>query len=109
LGLVWQGNQTPACLMPSAHALTPDMRELRIDLRSLDWKSAGQGGCAAPGIAQMLRLRIQLPRDASLRIASVELLTTEPMLHLHDASIYLPKNAAANDIEHIAEHAQDWP
>ena len=109
LGLVWQDGQAPACLVPAAHALTPDMRELRIDLRSLDWRSAGQGGCAAPGIAQMLRLRIQLPRDASLRITSAELQTTEPMPHLQDVSIDLPKNAAANDIEHIAETSRGWP
>jgi len=109
LGLVWQGNQAPACLVPAAHALTPDMRELRIDLRSLDRKGAGQSGCASLGTAQMLRLRIQLPQGASLRIASAELRTTEPMPHLQVVSIDLPKNAAGKDVEHIAEQARDWP
>lgn len=108
-GVVWQGGQTPACLALAAHVLTPDVRTLRIDLRSLDWKSAGQGNCAVPGIAQMLRLRIQLPRDASLRIASAELLTTEPMPHQREASIDLPKNAAAKDVVQIAGYARDWP
>ena len=106
LGLVWQGDQAPACLAPTAHTLTPDMRGLRIDLRSLDWKSAGQGDCTAPGIAQMLRLRVQIPRGASLRLFSADLLTTEPLPHLEDVSVDLP---SAKDADHVAERAQAWP
>jgi len=106
LGLVWQGDQTPACLALAAHSLTPDMRGLRIDLRSLTWKSAGQGDCTAPGIAQMLRLRVQIPRGASLRLASAELLTTEPLPRLEEVSVDLP---ATNDVDRVAARAQAWP
>jgi len=106
LGLVWQGDQVPACLALAAHSLTPDMRGLRIDLRSLTWKSAGQGDCTAPGIAQMLRLRVQIPRGASLHLASAELLTTEPLPRLDEVSVDL---TAAKDVDHVAARAQAWP
>ena len=106
LGLVWQGGQAPACLASTAHALTPDMRGLRIDLRSLDWKSAGPADCTAPGIAQMLRLRVQVPRGASLRLVSAELQTTEPLPRLEDVSVDLP---SAKEAGRVAERAQAWP
>ena len=107
LGVVWQGSQRPACLALAARALTPDTHSLRVDLRSLDWKSADHSNCAAPGIAQMLRLRIQLPSHASLRIASAELLTTEPMPHLQDVSIDLPEKVELS--EQTIGRAQHWP
>ncbi|WP_188792279.1 CPBP family intramembrane glutamic endopeptidase [Dyella nitratireducens] len=110
IGLVWQGSSHAlACLAPSAHVLTPDTSSLRIDLRDLAWKSAEQGKCATPGIAQMLRLRVQLPRDGSLRIASAALLTTEPMPHLQDVAIDLPKNALQQGMDRITARTQNWP
>jgi hypothetical protein len=107
LGLIWQGGQAPACLALAAHALTPDMRGLRIDLRSLAWKSASQGDCAAPGVAHMLRLRVQIPRGASLHLASAELLTTEPVPRLEDVSIELPATKDADRV--VVQRAQTWP
>ncbi|RUL72453.1 CPBP family glutamic-type intramembrane protease [Dyella choica] len=109
LGLVWQGSQAPACVVLVAHALTPDTNSLRIDLRDLSWTGAEQAACAKPGIAQMLRLRVLLPRGASLRIASAALLTTEPMPHPQDAAINLPQDATPRDIERVSERAQGWP
>lgn len=109
LGLVWQGSHPPACLASAAGTLTPDVRALRIDLRGLAWKSAEQGNCAAPGIAQMLRLRIQLPAHATLLISSAGLLTTEPMPRLQDATVDIPANATKQDVERIADHVQTWP
>lgn len=106
VGLVWQGNShTPACLAPAAHALTADMSSLRIDLRNLTWNSTEPGDCAKLGVAQMLRLRLQLARGASLRLSSAALLTTEPMPRLQDVAIDLPGNT---NIERITARAQDW-
>ncbi|GLQ87173.1 CPBP family intramembrane glutamic endopeptidase [Dyella flagellata] len=109
LGLVWQGSQAPACLALAAHALTPETNSLRIDLRNLSWAGAEQAACKKPGIAQMLRLRIQLPRGASLRMASAALLTTEPMPHPQDVKIDLPPDATPQDIERITAPARNWP
>lgn len=106
LGVAWQGNQMPACLALSAHALTPGTRGLRIDLRNLDWHGADRYGCAAPGIAQMLRLRVQLPSHASLRIISARLLTTEPMPQPQEVSIDLPETSALS--EAVIAPAQRW-
>jgi hypothetical protein len=79
LGLVWEDSQGHTCLAPIAHALTTDTNRVRIDLRSLDWKSAGADGCTELGIARMLRLRIQIPRHMSLLVASAELLSGAPL------------------------------
>jgi hypothetical protein len=107
LGLVWQSSQAPACLTQTTHMLPPGTDIVRIDLRNLTWHSTGQSGCATPNMAQMFRLRIQLPRGASLRIASAALLTTEPMHRLQDVVIDLPKEA--NSLERFTARAQNWP
>ncbi|HUB91425.1 MAG TPA: CPBP family intramembrane glutamic endopeptidase [Dyella sp.] len=109
LGLVWQGsNHAFACLAPAAHALTADTRSLRIDLRDLVWNSSEPGACATPGIAQMLRLRLQMPRGGSLRLSSAALLTTEPMPRLQDVAIDLSGNTTQHDIGRITSRAQNW-
>jgi len=109
LGLVWQGSQVPACLAPTARALAPATRTVRIDLRALNWRSAGGAECMAPGIAQMLRLRIQLPAHASLRLSSVALMTTEPMPDPRSVSFDLPVTATANDLGAASERVQSEP
>lgn len=108
LGLAWQGGgQPPACLAPVAEVLTPNTTSVRIDLRALTWHSAAPAACAIPGIAQMLRLRIQIPRQASVRIASAALLTTEPMSRLQDVAIDVPKGAAQQDLDRLIPPAQN--
>jgi hypothetical protein len=108
LGLVWQGNaQTPACLAPVAEVLTPHTTSVRIDLRALTWHGAEPGACAMPGIAQMLRLRIQVPRQASVRIASAALLTTEPMPRLQDVAIDVPRGATQQDLDRLGMTVQN--
>ena len=110
LGLVWQGDgQSPACLAPVAEVLTPHTNSVRIDLRALTWSDADPSTCAKPGIAQMLRLRIQIPSHQSVRIASAALLTTEPMSRLQDVAIDLPNSATQQDIAQLTAHAQNWP
>ena len=89
LGVVWQG-QSLACLAPVASKLTPDTRILRADLRGLSWQTTGGNRCTSPGVAQMLRLRIQIPAHATLRLASVALLSTDPTVRSQDAPIDLP-------------------
>jgi hypothetical protein len=89
LGLIWGAGHTPTCLAPVAAALTPDTRSVRIDLRDLGWQSPGGGHCSPPGVAQMLRLRVQLPAHATLQLAAVALLTTEPMAQAPAAPIDL--------------------
>lgn len=106
LGLIWQDGKAPACLAIAAHTLTPGIRSLRIDLRSLDWKNAAEGSCGTLGNAQMLRLRVQLPSRASLRIASAALWTTEPMPPLQDVSVDLPKNGELDERDTM--RAQHW-
>jgi hypothetical protein len=110
LGLVWQGRgRTPACLAPLAEVLTPHTGSVRVDLRALTWRSATAGACATPGIAQMLRLRIQIPRQASVRIASAALLTTEPMPRLQDVAIDLPPRITTQGLDRLGAPAQNWP
>ncbi|WP_324150595.1 CPBP family intramembrane glutamic endopeptidase [Dyella sp.] len=109
LGLVWQGSgQAPACLAPVAEMLTPHISSVRIDLRALGWRGAEPGACAVPGIAQMLRLRIQIPSHASVRIASAALLTTEPMPRLQDVAVDVPKGATQQDFNRLTATAQNW-
>lgn len=109
LGLIWQGSQAPACLAQTDHTIGPNTDGVRIDLRSLAWRSAGQSECAAPAVALMLRLRVQLPRGESLRIASAELLTTEPMLHLQEVAVDLPNDATPQSLERFTARAHTWP
>jgi hypothetical protein len=56
----------------------------------------------------MLRLRIQIPRQASVRIASAALLTTEPMPRLQDVAIDLPKDATQPNLDRLTAPAQNW-
>ena len=109
VGLVWQGDShASACLAPAVHALTADMSSLRIDLRNLTWNGSEPGACAKLGVAQMLRLRLQLPRGGSLRLSSAALLTTQPMLRLQDVAVDLPSHPTQQDIERITARAQNW-
>lgn len=105
LGLLWGTGHTPTCMAPMASALKPDARSLRIDLRDLSWRSVGEGTCQPPGVAQMLRLSVQIPAHASLRLASVALLTTEPVARTEDSLIEL----SPGDIEHILASTQNLP
>jgi hypothetical protein len=105
LGLLWGTGHTPTCLAPIASALTPDTRTLRIDLRGLRWQSAARDACTSPGIAQMLRLRVQIPAHATFHLASVALLTNESMEHEQNAAIDLPQG----DIEAALAPAKDLP
>lgn len=110
LGLVWQGaDGTPTCLAPVASTLTPDTQTLRIDLRGLAWRAADGSTCRMPGVARMLRLRVQIPSNAMLRLKSVSLVTTEPMSQPKNATIDLPKYATGDEIERIIAPAQAWP
>ncbi|GLQ45688.1 hypothetical protein GCM10007862_07390 [Dyella lipolytica] len=110
LAVVWQGpGDAPACSAPIGSALTSNTRTLRIDLRGLAWRAANVGSCPALGIAQMLRLRLQIPRGASLRMTLVSLTTTAPLSPLQDATIDLPARATADDLERIVAPAQNWP
>ncbi|RDS86382.1 CPBP family intramembrane glutamic endopeptidase [Dyella psychrodurans] len=109
LGLVWQGpDNSPACLALAASPLTPDTRALRIDLRDLVWHAADDGRCPAPGIAQLLRLRVQIPRDATLRVSSASLATTQALPPLQDTSIDLPAHATGGELERAVTPAQNW-
>ncbi|GLQ99632.1 CPBP family glutamic-type intramembrane protease [Dyella mobilis] len=90
LGLIWGSGLTPTCQATLAARFNPDTRSLRIDLRNLPWQSPAGGHCPPLGVAQMLRLRVQLPARASLHLASVALLTTEPMTDVPTAPIDLP-------------------
>jgi hypothetical protein len=110
LGLVWQGaGDAPACLAPLASTLTPHVQTLSIDVRDLTWYKANGDSCPGPGIASMLRLRVQIPANASLRLKSAALLTTEPMMSPQDTAVDLPEHATAADIERVTAHAQNWP
>ncbi|MBM7125681.1 lysostaphin resistance A-like protein [Dyella flava] len=105
LGLLWGSGHTSTCLAATASVLTPDARTLRINLRGLAWQSVARDACTSPGIAQMLRLRVQIPAHATLRLASVALLTNEPMGHAQNAAIDLPKG----DIQPALALAQNLP
>jgi hypothetical protein len=105
LGLLWGAGHTATCLAPTAGMLVPDARILRVNLRGVTWQSATQDACTSPGIAQMLRLRVQIPAHVTLRLASVALLTNQPMGHVQNAAINLPKS----DIEAALAVAKDMP
>jgi len=109
LGLVWQGpGRAPACLAAAAGSLTPDTRTLRIDLRDLVWHSAGDGSCPAPGVAQLLRLRVQIPRNATLRLSAASLMATQALPPLADTRIDLPAHANSDELARATAPAQDW-
>lgn len=109
LGLIWQGPVgAPACLAVTASPLTPDARTLRIDLRDLVWHAAADGHCPAPGIAQLLRLRVQIPRDATLRLSSASLATTQALPPMADATIDLPARANSDELARTTGPAHNW-
>jgi hypothetical protein len=101
LGVIWGVDHTPTCTAPAASALTPDTRTLRIALRGLPWQSAQGGVCKPPGVAQMLRLRVQIPAHATVRLVSVALLTTEPAT----AAQSTPIDLSRGDIEPVIASA----
>ncbi|QAU22686.1 CPBP family intramembrane metalloprotease [Dyella sp. M7H15-1] len=103
LGLMWGTGHVPTCLTPTAIALTPDTRSLHIDLRGLAWQSVNGGTCQPPDVAQMLRLRVQIPAHAVLHLSSIALWTTEPTSHAHDVLIDLPNS----DIEQVSASVQN--
>jgi hypothetical protein len=92
LGVIWGLGHTQTCMALLANRLTPDTRILRIDLRDLPWKSSGGVNCKPPGVAQMLRLRVQIAPHAMLRLSSVALLTIEPTVRAQDKPIDLPRD-----------------
>jgi hypothetical protein len=109
LGLIWQGpGNAPACLALTASPLAPDTRTLRVDLRDLVWHAAGDGRCPAPGIAQLLRLRVQIPRDATLRLGSISLTTTQALPPLAETTVDLPAHASKDELERATVPAQNW-
>ena len=107
LGLVVTNPSGVSCLALNAGALSPDTASLRIDLRGLTWKTASGAPCPAPSVVQMLRLRIQAPEHATLRLASVSLLTTEPMQLSQQSTIDLPDEATGMGIDRFVDRAQD--
>jgi hypothetical protein len=109
LGLVWQGSgRAPACLALTASPLTPDTRTLSVDVRDLVWHAAGDGRCPAPGVAQLLRLRVQIPRGATLRLSSASLASTQALPPLTDTAIDLPALASNDELTHATAPAQNW-
>jgi hypothetical protein len=55
----------------------------------------------------MLRLRIQAPEHATLRLASVSLLTTEPMQLSQQSIIDLPDEATGTGVDRFVDRAQN--
>ncbi|RDS79951.1 CPBP family intramembrane metalloprotease [Dyella monticola] len=108
LGVVWQSGNPPGCLSKTPDRLTPDTRSLRIDLRDMAWQGSDIGDCSTLGSAQMLRLRIQIPAQASVTLASVQLLTTEPMQR-QEAVIDLPGDSMKLDLAALATRVQNEP
>ena len=106
LGVVWQSGNPPGCLSKTPDRLTPETRSLRVDLRDMAWQGSDIGDCATLGSAQMLRLRIQIPAQASVTLASVQLLTTEPMQR-QEAAIDLAGGKL--DLVQLATRVQSEP
>lgn len=96
LGLIWQGGaDTPPCLATSASALSTTTRELRLDLRQLDWRTPQGTPCLTPGNAWMLRLRVQLPTAATLQWRTAALLADQILPPPTDTA--LPTDMAASN------------
>jgi hypothetical protein len=108
LGLIWGSGLTPTCLAKVASKLPPDTRTLRIDLRGLAWQSVDSSHCPAPSVARMLRLTATIPTGASLRVASVALLTTEPMTPATDNIVDLPADNIEPALTQIGDQAMPW-
>ncbi|MBE1162832.1 CPBP family glutamic-type intramembrane protease [Dyella acidiphila] len=108
LGLAWGAGLTPACQANVAATLAPAVRSLRIDLRGVRWQAVGAQGCPSPQSVRMLRLRIQLPAHASLRLSSLALLTTEPVTHAQGAVVALSDNELASAITRAGDQAMPW-
>lgn len=107
LGLVVTSPSGVSCVALAARALSPDTASLRIDLRGLIWKTASGAPCPAPSVVQMLRLRVQAPEHATLRLASVSLLTTEPMQLSQQSAIDLPDEVTGTGIDRFVDRAQN--
>ncbi|KRE88970.1 hypothetical protein ASG87_05270 [Frateuria sp. Soil773] len=76
LDLTWRDSAERACLATGATLPAGDL-DLTIDLRALRGHSA-QGGCTAPSVATMLRLRPRIPAGARLELRRVALLAAPP-------------------------------
>jgi len=79
LGFVYQANETSqACMAPDVVRIPRTSMELTIDLRSLQWHAADGGSCPPPGIiSYMLRLRLQLPAQATWRLEDAALIAAQ--------------------------------
>lgn len=108
LGLVWQGDHTPACVATAAGSFTSSTRALRLDLRRLAWASNEPSSCAELGIATMLRLRVQIPAKATLHLFSARLLADEPVAVLPNAQVDLHAVTATQDIQRLAADSANW-
>lgn len=107
LGLVVTNPSGVSCLASAADALTPDTTSLRIDLRGLVWKATSGAPCPTPTVIQMLRLRVEVPKQATLHLASASLLTTEPMPLSQQSAINLPDEVTGTGIERFVDGAKD--
>ena len=108
LGLLWGSGLTATCQIAVASAFSPDTRTLRIDLRNLRWQAAGTSQCTATGVARMLRLILQIPANANVRLASVALLTTEPMTPAAGTAIDLPFGDVKQALARAGNQAMPW-
>jgi hypothetical protein len=107
LGLVVTDTSGVPCLAMGAGTLTPDTSSLRLDLRGLVWKTASGTSCSAPGVVQMLRLRIDAPEHATMHLASASLLTTEPIQPSPHDIINLPDEVTGTGVARFADGAKN--
>ncbi|WP_430389681.1 CPBP family glutamic-type intramembrane protease [Dyella sp. 20L07] len=79
LGLIYQATEfSQPCLASEAAAIVGDQKEVLIDLRTLPWRTTTGTHCPQPQVvAYMLRLRLQLPANATLKISQAALLATQ--------------------------------
>ena len=108
LELLWGSGLTPSCEASKASVLAPNVRTLRVDLRGLPWRSIDGSSCSSPGAARMLRLRVQIPANASLRLTSIALLTTEPTAHAQNIIIDLSGNTLESAGARADGQAMPW-
>jgi hypothetical protein len=82
LGLLWQPiGAAPTCVASTATWLEPGTKKIQLDLRHLDWQEADGTRCRPIGVAQMLRLRIQVPAKGAIVLREAALLTAQPFDH----------------------------
>ena len=80
LGLAWRPRlEQPACLAWRESPVAAGALHISIDLRRLRWRVADGSACAAPQRIAMLRLRLELPAGASLRLDDVALRRETPL------------------------------